>query len=190
MNTALQAIEGALRVMLPAGAGHPEPGARETGPWLRGVKPALGATHWKALPRYLSAPSQYEAACRLRQARIEAMERVGAAAREFAASYVVVAGDLGDSPTLPVDTVYVCFPAIGRVGRPVLVIPGNHHHGSADGICHRPDVQASQQRYAPNLGLLARAEPVVLHDLVVLPCPLLRRHSATDSTALGGWHSL
>ena len=124
-----------------------------------------------------------EAACLLRKARLDAIDRMGAVAREWDAAYVVVAGDLWDSPTLPMDTVHECFHAIGRLERPVLVIPGNHDHGGADGIWHRPEVGASQQRYAPNLRLLAQAEPVVLPDLVVLPCPLLRRHSATDTTA-------
>ena len=124
-----------------------------------------------------------EAACLLRKARLEAVDRMGAAARKFNAAYVVVAGDLWDSPTLPMDTVHECFDAVGRMGLPVLAIPGNHDHGGADGIWHRPEVQASQQRYAPNLRLLPRPEPVVLPDLVVLPCPLLRRHSATDATA-------
>lgn len=124
-----------------------------------------------------------EAACLLRKARMDAIDRMGAVARELDAVYVVVAGDLWDSPTLPMDTVHECFHAIGRLGRPVLVIPGNHDHGGSDGIWHRPEVEASQKRYAPNLSLLARAEPVVLPDLVVLPCPLLRRHSATDAMA-------
>ncbi|KKZ10861.1 MAG: hypothetical protein TH68_09660 [Candidatus Synechococcus spongiarum 142] len=134
-----------------------------------------------------------EAACLLRQARIGAIDRIGAAAEEFDAACVVVAGDLWDSPILAMDTVHECFHAIGRVGRPVFVIPGNHDHGGSDGIWHRPEVQESQQRYAPNLRLLTQTEPVVLPDLVVLPCPLLRRHSATDSTAWlhsFPWHTL
>lgn len=124
-----------------------------------------------------------EAACLLRQARIDTIGRIGAAAEGFGAAYVVVAGDLWDSPNLPMETVHECFHAIGEIGRPVLVIPGNHDHGGSDGIWHRPEVQASQQRYAPNLRLLDQTEPLVLPDLAVLPCPLLRRHSATDSAA-------
>ena len=124
-----------------------------------------------------------EAAYRLRKARMDAVERMGALAREFDAAYLVVAGDLWDSPTLPMDTVHECFQAIGEVGRPVLVIPGNHDHGGSDGIWHRPEVRESWECRAPNLSLLDQAKPVVLPDLVVLPCPLLRRHSATDSTA-------
>ena len=124
-----------------------------------------------------------EAACLLRQARLGAIDRLGAVAQECGAPYVVVAGDLWDAPNLPMDTVHECFNAIGRVGCPVLVIPGNHDHGGSDGIWHRPEVQASRQRYAPNLTLLDQAKPEVLPDLVVLPCPLLRRHSATDPTA-------
>lgn len=124
-----------------------------------------------------------EAACLLRKARLDAVDRMGAAARDVDAAYVAVAGDLWDSPTLPMDTVHECFHAIGRLELPVLVIPGNHDHGGADGIWHRPEVEVSRQRYAPNLRLLAQAEPVVLPDLVVLPCPLLRRHSTTDATA-------
>jgi len=123
-----------------------------------------------------------EAACLLRKARMDAIDRMGAVARTLDAAYVVVAGDLWDSPTLPMETVHECFHAIGRLGPPVLAIPGNHDHGGADGIWRRPEVKASQQRHAPNLRLLAQAEPVVLPDLVVLPCPLLRRHSATDAT--------
>ena len=123
-----------------------------------------------------------EAACLLRKARLDAIDRIGAAARELRAAYVVVAGDLWDSPSLPMDTVHECFHAIGRMGLTVLAIPGNHDHGGADGIWHRPEVKASQQRHAPNLRLLAQAEPETLPDLVVLPCPLLRRHSATDAT--------
>ena len=124
-----------------------------------------------------------EAACLLRKARIDAIDRMAAVTQDSGAAYVVVAGDLWDSPTLPMEAVHECFHAIGRLGCPVLVIPGNHDHGGSDSIWCKPEVMASQQRYAPNLRLLAQAEPVVLPDLVVLPCPLLRRHSTTDATA-------
>jgi len=134
-----------------------------------------------------------EAAMVLRQERIGAIDRIAAVAQEFEAAYVVVAGDLWDAPTLPMEIVNEAFAAIGRVGRPVVVIPGNHDHGGPDGIWQRQEVQGAQKRYAPNLQLLTQPGPHKLADTVLMACPLLRRHSAMDPTDWLGsfnWDSL
>ncbi|MFN5695903.1 MAG: exonuclease SbcCD subunit D, partial [Cyanobacteriota bacterium] len=71
---------------------------------------------------------------RLRQVRLEAIERIGATAA--GASFLVVAGDLFDSPTPARSDVSAVCAAIGRLELPVLVIPGNHDHGAPGSVWH------------------------------------------------------
>jgi DNA repair exonuclease SbcCD nuclease subunit len=97
----------------------------------------------------------------LRRERYSAIGRLGEVARHQGAAFVVVAGDLFDThqPTKP-DVSSACS-AIGALGLPVLVIPGNHDHGGA-GSCWQEGyfVQECQQ-LAPNLTVLLERKPVV-----------------------------
>ena len=120
---------------------------------------------------------------RLRDARIDAIARIGGAAVEHAAAFIVVAGDLFDSSTVPRATVSKALSAIGQLGRPVFVIPGNHDHGGAGGIWEQEYFQREHALLAPNLIVLTTAEPLLRDDAVLLPCPLLRRHEVDDPTA-------
>ncbi len=121
---------------------------------------------------------------RLRQVRLEAIDRIGAAARAHGASFLVVAGDLFDSPTPSSSDVSAVCQAIGRLEIPVLVIPGNHDHGAPGSVWHGGFFQAERQRRAPNLRLLLERQPLELEQAVLLPCPLLRRSEAEDPC---GW---
>ncbi|MFZ9606283.1 MAG: metallophosphoesterase family protein [Vulcanococcus sp.] len=119
----------------------------------------------------------------LRQARINCIDRIGAVAQSQAASLLLVAGDLFDSPTPSSSDISAVCQAIGRLPLPVLVIPGNHDHGAPGSVWHQPFFKAEQQRRAPNLQVLLEREPLVLEEAIVLPCPLLRRHESEDPTA-------
>ncbi|MCP9791009.1 DNA repair exonuclease [Vulcanococcus limneticus Candia 3F8] len=121
---------------------------------------------------------------RLRQVRLEAIDRIGAAARAHGASFLVVAGDLFDSPTPSSSDVSAVCQAIGRLEIPVLVIPGNHDHGAPGSVWHGGFFQTERQRRAPNLRLLLERQPLELEQAVLLPCPLLRRSEAEDPC---GW---
>ena len=121
---------------------------------------------------------------RLQEERLRALGRIGAAARQQGASLVVVAGDLFDSTTVAISTALEVLEAIGAMALPVLVIPGNHDHGAPGGIWDSPDWQRHQPERAPNLQLLLERQPLELAQLVVLPCPLLRKQDASDPT---GW---
>jgi len=121
---------------------------------------------------------------RLRQVRLEAIDRIGAAARAHGASFLVVAGDLFDSPTPSSSDVSAVCQAIGRLEIPVLVIPGNHDHGAPGSVWHGGFFQAERQRRAPNLRLLLERQPLELEQAVLVPCPLLRRSEAEDPC---GW---
>ena len=121
---------------------------------------------------------------RLQEERLRCLGRIGAAARAQGASAVVVAGDLFDSTTVAISTALEVLEAIGAMALPVLVIPGNHDHGAPGGIWDSPDWQRHQPERAPNLQLLLERQPLELEQLVVLPCPLLRKQDASDPT---GW---
>ena len=121
---------------------------------------------------------------RLRQARIEAIGRIAAHCATSGAAALVVAGDLFDAPTPAASDVSAVCAAIGAIGCPVLVIPGNHDHGGAGSVWHDAFFQAERQRRAPQLQVLLERQPLELDELVVLPCPLLRRSDSADPC---GW---
>ena len=119
----------------------------------------------------------------LQQERIEVLRRLGQVAREKAAKFVVVAGDLFDSPSPTKTTVTDVCSVIGQMGVPVYAIPGNHDHGSVGSVWTQPFFEQSRSELAPQFHILLKAAPVELADAVLLPCPLLRRHEASDPMA-------
>jgi len=119
----------------------------------------------------------------LQQERLNVLDRIGEAARTHKAEFVVVAGDLFDSASATKSCVSAACSGIGRLGVPVLVIPGNHDHGGPGGIWEQKFFLEEARQLAPNLRLLLKAEPVEIDNAVVFPCPLLRRHEASDPTA-------
>ncbi len=128
----------------------------------------------------------------VQQERFESIRRTGAVARDRQARFVIVAGDLFDSPTPTHETISAALAAIGEIGLPVFVIPGNHDHGGPDSLWEQPFFKREQARLAPQFRLLDSRTPTIatLSDgdeeamsVVLLPCPLLRRHEADDPTA-------
>lgn len=119
----------------------------------------------------------------VRQERLAAVARLGEVARAQGATFVVVAGDLFDSPRPERATVSAACSAIGALGLPVYVIPGNHDHGGPDSLWEQPFFLQERAALSPNLNVLLHAEPVELEDAVLLPCPLLRRHELQDTSA-------
>ncbi|NLE11520.1 MAG: DNA repair exonuclease, partial [Actinobacteria bacterium] len=65
----------------------------------------------------------------LQQERVEAVKRIGRVVQATGAEFVLVAGDLFDSRSADKATVSAACSAIGQIGVPVVVIPGNHDHG-------------------------------------------------------------
>jgi DNA repair exonuclease SbcCD nuclease subunit len=129
---------------------------------------------------------------RVQQERIEAIRRIGDVVRERRAAFVVVAGDLFDSPTPTNSTVAAALGAIASLEVPVYCIPGNHDHGGPDSLWEQPFFKSEHRRLAANFHLLLEPGPVVVDmagsdgeptSVVLLPCPLRRRHEADDTTA-------
>jgi DNA repair exonuclease SbcCD nuclease subunit len=119
---------------------------------------------------------------RLQQERLNAIGRIRDVVRMQSAEFVLVAGDLFDSPAPATTAVLEVLEAIGEMEVPVVVIPGNHDHGALGTVWHRDDFQRHQRQMAPNLQLLLETKPMELGQVVLLPCPLLRNQDSQDPT--------
>jgi len=120
---------------------------------------------------------------RLQVERVQVIRRMAALVAERALDFVVVAGDLFDSPHVTKATVSAACEAMGLMRVPVLVIPGNHDHGGPGSIWEQAFFRREREQLAPNLRVLLKGEPVVLEKAVVFPAPLLRRHEAGNPVA-------
>lgn len=120
---------------------------------------------------------------RLRLERTTVISRIGLAVQDAGARFVLVAGDLFDSPSPSPSELSQALSEMGALGVPVLVIPGNHDHAAPGGVWTRPEVQQQVAGMAPNLRLLLEARPVEVEGAVILPCPLLARNPSGDPTA-------
>ncbi|MGY8652203.1 MAG: metallophosphoesterase family protein [Verrucomicrobiia bacterium] len=118
----------------------------------------------------------------LQAERIAVINRIAETAREHKAEFVLIAGDLFDSPGAIKSTVSAACSAIGALGVPVYAIPGNHDHGGAGGLWEQEFFLREREQLAPNFHILLKPEPVELDNAVLLPCPLLRRHDLDDPT--------
>lgn len=116
----------------------------------------------------------------VKEERFRAVERIGEVVREHDAAFVVVAGDLFDSTTPDRSTVSKACQAIGSLGVPVLVIPGNHDHGGPGSIWEQEFFLKERDALAPNLEVLLEPEPFELEGAVILPCPLLFKSTFED----------
>jgi len=119
----------------------------------------------------------------IQQERIHCLKRIAVAAKEQRSQFIVVAGDLFDSPSATKATVSAACSAIGAMSVPVFIIPGNHDHGGPGSVWEQSFFQQECIQLAPNLRVLLKPEPVELEEAVLFPCPLVRRHEAADPTA-------
>ena len=120
---------------------------------------------------------------RLKNERFECLNRIAAAVPQHQAAFVLVAGDLFDSPSPVNSTVARACDAIGKMRVPVVVIPGNHDHGGPGSLWEQPFFVRQRDQLAPNLHVLLTPEPLVLDQAVIFPGPLLRRQDNADPTA-------
>lgn len=126
----------------------------------------------------------------VRLERVNALKRLGDLAREREAEFVLVAGDLFDSIHPRDATVATALEAIGGMGVDVIAIPGNHDHGGPGGPWGQEFVRRQMKNLAPNFRVLQEAGPVELDTAVILPCPLVDKHTAVDPTSwLRDWEA-
>ena len=119
---------------------------------------------------------------KLRQERLNAISRIREAAQMNGSKFVLIAGDLFDSPTPSSSSVTEVLEIIGEINIPVIVIPGNHDHGALGTVWHTDNFKKYQKQMAPNLSLLLEIDPFEIEEAVILPCPLVRNKDNTDPT--------
>ena len=118
----------------------------------------------------------------LQNMRFAAIHRMSEIAKECNSEFVVVSGDLFDSPSASKSTVSAACSAIGSIGVPVYVIPGNHDHGGPGCLWKQDFFEGERKQLATNLHVLLTTKPVELDNAVLFPCPLLQRHDDSDPT--------
>jgi DNA repair exonuclease SbcCD nuclease subunit len=124
-----------------------------------------------------------DAGARLRQARLDALARIADLARDRAADFLLVAGDVFDAHHVAADVVAKACDLFARAGCPVLLLPGNHDHaGGPECIWRRRDFLAARPA---NVTLLDAPEPLLVAGgrAVLLPAPLRERRATGDTTA-------
>lgn len=120
---------------------------------------------------------------RLKQERLDVIGRLAKLVQETDSAFVVVAGDLFDSPHVTKATVSAACAALGALKVPVLAIPGNHDHGGPGSLWEQEFFRREQHHLAPNLRVLLEPKPVVLETAILFPAPLLRRHEPGNPVA-------
>ena len=123
---------------------------------------------------------------RLTRARLDAVDRVGRCAVEVGAAAVLVAGDVFHTSEVPDSVVVELLDRVGRVGVPVIAIPGNHDHAGEGTVWRRESFRRHQEQRAPNLRLvLDEPSCVELDGVDVLAMPVRQRMHQTVVAELG-----
>ena len=110
------------------------------------------------------------------------VKRIGRVAQETGAEFVLVAGDLFDSRSADKATVSAACSAIGQIGVPVVVSPGNHDHGGPGSVWEQEFFLREQTALAPNMLVVLTPAPIEVGSAVVFPCPLMHRSMVGDPT--------
>ena len=116
----------------------------------------------------------------VQEARFRAIKHLGVIAHKHNAQFIIVAGDLFDSPSPSQAVVAQTCATIGQLKLPTYVIPGNHDHAGPDSLWNTPFFKREHEKLAPNLHLLLTPEPLEIETAILFPCPLIRRHETSD----------
>jgi DNA repair exonuclease SbcCD nuclease subunit len=118
-----------------------------------------------------------ERAAQLRLLRFQTVRAIAEVAKSRGADFVLVAGDVLDDNGLGRDNLQQTADALRSFGEiPVGLLPGNHDAATADCALLRLELPNSAQ-------VFARREVARFGDVLVYPCPLMRRHEMDDPTA-------
>jgi DNA repair exonuclease SbcCD nuclease subunit len=142
----------------------------------------LHSADWQ-LGKPFAGVADFQKRSLIQQERINALGRIAKTAQFHGAKFIVVTGDLFDSPSAAKATVSAACAAIGAMRLPVFVVPGNHDHGGPGSLWEQRFFQHERDQLAPNLTVLLKPEPLEVGGAVLFPCPLLRRHESVDPTA-------
>jgi len=122
-----------------------------------------------------------DAQARYTGARIDVVRTIGEVARERDCDFVVVAGDVLESSLVSSQTIRRSLAAMGSIGCPVYLLPGNHDSLDAVSVYSAP---VFRDECPDNVHVLA--EPGVTQvapGVQIVAAPLFARHPITDLVA-------
>lgn len=136
----------------------------------------LHTADWHLGKTFHSFSEDEDVRARLRSVRFDALDKLGAAARQHGCAAILVAGDLFHSNGIDDRVLLAALERIGRMALPVIAIPGNHDHAGAASVWERKRFKKDQQALAPNLVLVAdQASCIPVEGVDVLAAPVLQR---------------
>lgn len=129
--------------------------------------------------RFLDADAQ----ARYAQARVDALDTVGALAALEGARFVVVAGDVFETNRVRPRTVRRALEAMAAIPVPVLLLPGNHDPLDAATVYRSPTFTRSMP---PNVIVLESSEPIApagAEGVEIIGAPWLTKRPLEDIAA-------
>lgn len=95
--------------------------------------------------------------------------------------FVLIAGDLFDSPTPSDSLISNILSIIGKFEVPVVVIPGNHDFGGPGSFWLDDNFLKEVETMAPNLIVAQHESPIIIENkAVIFPCPLLKQNETRN----------
>ena len=119
-----------------------------------------------------------DASPRVREERLAAGRRVIQAAREHAADFILVAGDLFEDNAVDRVLVQKAADVLNSFGGPVFILPGNHDPLVPGSVWTHPAWKS-----ASNVHLLVEEAPIEVPGGILYPCPVKEKHSGRNPTA-------
>ncbi|MDU4704964.1 MAG: metallophosphoesterase, partial [Corynebacterium sp.] len=135
----------------------------------------LGMTRW-----FLELDGG-EAQARFHESRLNAIDRIGELAISEGAEFIVVAGDVFDSNTLPDKVFLRALERIAKLPVPVYFLPGNHDALDASSIYRRSAFESLEDR---GVYVIRDSAPIAIRDGVeLIGVPVRGKYSADDIVA-------
>ena len=121
-----------------------------------------------------------DAADSIRQARLDVVERIGKAASDRDADFVIVAGDVFENSQVDSGIVHELLVLLGGYACDVYLLPGNHDFLSPGSVYESLPFRNS---CPVNVHVIMSSDPIEKQGAVILPSPAMQRKSGADPTA-------
>ena len=118
------------------------------------------------------------AADKVREQRLESVQRLVSVAQEKCAEFILVAGDAFEDNGVDRLLIYKAAKILSGAGCLVLIIPGNHDPIVPGSVWHH-----TAWASAANVSVFTEEKPVEIEGGIVYPCPIRDKFSTKDPTA-------
>ncbi len=118
------------------------------------------------------------AASRVREERLSAARRVIGVARDHAAEFVLIAGDIFEDNGVERALIQKVADILSSCQVPVYIIPGNHDPLTPGSVWEHPAWKSME-----SIHVLREEKPVDIPGGLLYPCPVKDKHSRKDPTA-------